>query len=107
MKEKQRGLFMEIISYEVDEIKDPTGIIEGKRYEFLMDIDVDEEDELFTEGGIELRVIFAIDEKGERLVQHFFMSKTTREILEFAMDEDEEIEVLEFCKNHLDSDLLI
>ena len=92
---------MEITSYTVEEIKDPTGIIEGTRYEFLLDIEVDEEDELFTEGGVELRVILSSTESGERIVQHFFIDKRTREVLEFAMDEDEEAEVLEFCRTHM------
>ena len=37
---------MEITAYSVEEIKDPTNIIEGKRYEFLLDVEVDEEDHL-------------------------------------------------------------
>ena len=86
---------MEITSYTVEEIKDPTGIIEGKRYEFLLDIEVDEEDELYTENGLGLRVILSSNEQGERIVQHFFINKQTQEVLEFAMDEDEEAEVME------------
>lgn len=91
---------MEITSYIVEEIKDPTGIIEGKRYEYLLDIEVDEDDELYTEGGVELRVILSSTDQGDRIVQHFFMNKQTREVLEFALDEDEEAEVLEFCTTH-------
>ena len=95
---------MEITSYTVEEIKDPTGIIEGKRYEFLLDIEVDEEDELYTENGLELRVILSSNEQGERIVQHFFINKQTQEVLEFAMDEDEEAEVLEFCRTHMENE---
>jgi hypothetical protein len=93
---------MEITGYTVEEIKDPTGIIEGKRYEFLLDIEVDEDDELYRENGLELRVIFSSTESGNRIVQHFFIDKRTQEVLEFAMDEDEEAEVLEFCRTHMD-----
>ncbi|MFC4410376.1 DUF6509 family protein [Chungangia koreensis] len=93
---------MEITSYTVEEIKDPTGIIEGKRYEFLLDIEVEEDDELFRENGLELRVILSSSESSDRIVQHFFIDKRTQEVLEFAMDEDEEAEVLEFCINHTD-----
>lgn len=91
---------MEITSYAVEEIKDPTGIIEGKRFEFLLDIEVDEDDELYRGNGLELRVILSSSDSGDRIVQHFFIDKRTQEVLEFAMDEDEEAEVLEFCKNH-------
>lgn len=93
---------MDITSYTVEEIKDPTGIIEGKRVEFLLDIEVDEEDELYTENGLELRVILSSTEQGDRIVQHYFINKSTRQVLEFALDEDEEAEVLEFCRTHMD-----
>ena len=37
---------MNIIDFTMEELIDPTGIIEGKTgYEFLLDIEVDEEDE--------------------------------------------------------------
>jgi len=42
---------MEITNHVVDKMNDPTGIIEGDRYEFLLDVEVEEDDELFTEGG--------------------------------------------------------
>ena len=45
---------MEITAFSVEEIKDPTNIIEGKRYEFLLDVEVDEEDELYSAAGIEI-----------------------------------------------------
>lgn len=48
---------MDILAYTMDEILDPTNIIEGQRFEFLLDIEVDEEDELFVEGGLEIRAI--------------------------------------------------
>ena len=37
---------MEIISHLVNKINDPTGIIVGDRYEFLLDIKVEEDDDL-------------------------------------------------------------
>ena len=48
---------MEITAFSIEEIKDPTNIIEGKRYEFLLDVEVDEEDELYSAAGIEIRAI--------------------------------------------------
>lgn len=92
---------MEIVSHLVHKINDPTGIIIGDRYEFLLDIKVEEDDELYTEGGLELRVIFASDENGERVVQYHFTEKASRDALDFALEEDEEAEILEYCKNNL------
>lgn len=92
---------MEIGAFSVEEIKDPTNIIEGKRYEFLIDIEVDEEDELYTEAGIEARVI--VGQKGEevRILNYFLLDKTDNEILEFALEEEEEEMILRFVQEEL------
>ena len=39
---------MKITSYLVEKLIDPTGILSGDRYEFILDIEVDEEDDLFS-----------------------------------------------------------
>ncbi|AYC28580.1 DUF6509 family protein [Paenisporosarcina cavernae] len=92
---------MEITQYSVEEIHDPTGIIEGKRYEFLLDIEVDEEDELFQENGVELRAIIGEKDGVYHLVQHFLLDRVTTKILDFEL-EDEEVEmVVAFCKEVL------
>ncbi|MGI2328602.1 DUF6509 family protein [Planococcus sp. YIM B11945] len=92
---------MDITGYEFHELRDPTGIIVGKRYEFLLDVDVEEDDELFTAGGLELRVILADEETGARIVHYNFMDKLSRGVLEFGLEDDEEAEVLAFCKEQL------
>lgn len=92
---------MEITNHVVEKMNDPTGIIVGDRYEFILDVEVDEEDELFTEGGLELRVILASDEQGERIVQYHFTDKASKELLDFALEEDEEAEILAYCKPFL------
>ncbi|MCP2035732.1 hypothetical protein L1279_002746 [Planomicrobium sp. HSC-17F08] len=92
---------MEITNFGFNQLKDPTGIIEGERYEFLLDVEVEEDDELFTEGGLELRVILAVEEDGARIAHYNFADKLSREVLEFGLEEDEEAEVLAFCKDKL------
>ncbi|WP_075619520.1 DUF6509 family protein [Paenisporosarcina indica] len=92
---------MEITNHVVEKMNDPTGIIEGDRYEFLLDVEVEEDDELFTEGGLELRLILAFDEKNERIVQYHFMDKASRKALDFALEDDEETEIIAYCKNKL------
>ncbi len=57
---------MEITQFSMEEILDPTNIIEGKRYEFILDVEIDEEDELYHEAGIEIRVL--IGEKKRRTI---------------------------------------
>ncbi|MEH7237520.1 DUF6509 family protein [Bacillus sp. JJ1562] len=95
---------MNITGYSVEKLKDPTGILEGDRYEFFLDIEIPEDDELYFENGIELKVIFAVDSKGERIVQYYFYQKGHEKALDFALEEDEEIAVNEFCKMHLDEE---
>lgn len=89
---------MEITNHVVEKMNDPTGIIIGDRYEFILDVEVDEEDELYTEGGLEIRVILALDEQGERIVQYHITDKASKELLDFALEEDEESEILAYCK---------
>ncbi len=91
---------MEITAFSVEEIKDPTNIIEGKRFEFLLDIDVDEEDELYSEAGIEVRVIVAQQET-VKVLNYFLMDKGTNEILDFALEEEEEAALLAFVTEQL------
>lgn len=89
---------MKIASYEVGKLNDPTGIIAGKRYEFLLGIEVPEDDELYEEGlSLDLRVILAVDETNERIVQYHFLDRSNGKVLDFALEDDEEIEILAFC----------
>ncbi|MEH7223510.1 DUF6509 family protein [Bacillus sp. JJ1566] len=95
---------MNITGYSVEKLKDPTGILEGDRYEFFLDIEVPEDDELYSENGIELKVIYAVDSKGARIAQYYFYEKNNKKVLDFELEENEEIAVNEFCKTHLDEE---
>ncbi|THE10243.1 pullulanase [Bacillus timonensis] len=95
---------MNITGYSVEKLKDPTGILEGERYEFFLDIEVPEEDELYSENGIELKVIYAVDQKGERIAQYYFYERGTEKVLDFELEEEEERTVNNFCKEHLEDE---
>ncbi|WP_155593405.1 DUF6509 family protein [Lysinibacillus cavernae] len=92
---------MEITQFSMEEILDPTNIIEGKRYEFILDVEIDEEDELYHESGIEIRAL--IGEKGEEpfILNYFIIEKAEGEYLDFALEEDELEEILVFCKDEI------
>lgn len=92
---------MNILAYMMEEIKDPTNILEGQRFEFLLDIEVDEEDELYTEGGIDLRVIVSKNDDDIKIENYFFIQKSDQKVLEFGLEDDEEAEVLAFIKQHI------
>ena len=92
---------MEIGAFSVEEIKDPTNIIEGKRFEFLIDLEVDEEDELYSEAGIEIRVIAGQKEEEVRILNYFLIDKADNEVLDFALEEEEEAMILRFVQQEL------
>lgn len=92
---------MKITSYEVEKIKDPTGIIAGDRYEFLLGIEVLEDDELFEENeSLDIRVILAVEDGLERIVQYHFLNRINGKVLDFGLEDEEEAIVLSFCKEH-------
>ena len=92
---------MEINEYIVDKILDPTGIITGERYEFRLYITLDEEDDLYAEGGTGLRVIYAVDGDEGRIASYHFFERTTEKPMDFELEDDEKEIVLEFCGSHL------
>ncbi len=92
---------MEIINYEVEKLQDPTGILSGERYEYTMAIQVDEEDELYRPGGLDLRLILAVEDGNTRIADYHFIDSDGEKPLDFALDEEEEQEVLAFCKERL------
>ncbi len=96
-------LHMEITGHTVELLNDPTGIIEGDRYEFFLDLDIDEEDELYIESGAKLRVLFASQDGREWIANYDFIEAATGTPMGFALEEDEEQEVLDYCRTHKDA----
>ncbi len=92
---------MEINECTVDKMSDPMGIITGDRYEFRLYLTLDEEDELYEEGGTGLRVIFAVNEDEHRIASYHFFECTTDKVLDFELEDDEKEIVLEYCKANL------
>ncbi len=64
-----------IIGHKVEWIKDPFGILSGERYEFLLDVEVSEDDELYSENGLYIRVIYRVDENKTNLVKYEIFEK--------------------------------
>ncbi len=89
---------MKITEHSVDKMNDPTGILLGERYEFRLYLELDEDDDLFAEGGTGLRAIFAVDGEQERIVSYNFFDRSTEKVLNFEMEDDEKATVLEYCK---------
>ncbi|MED4602745.1 DUF6509 family protein [Paenibacillus validus] len=90
-----------VTGYEVELVKDPYGILAGKRYEFVLDIEVPEDDELYSEQGLYIRVIYKVEEDSSGIVKYEIFERTTERYLEFEMEDDEIALVDAFCKEHL------
>lgn len=91
---------MNITEYTVEEIKDPTGILTGKRYEFQLTIEVPEDDELYNENGLQLKVLFLVDGNQTKILNYHFFDSLENKYLDFCLEEEEEILVHAFCQEH-------
>lgn len=90
-----------IKEYTVEEIKDPFGIIEGDRYEFILFIDVPEDDELYNEKGIYIKALFGVKGEESKVIKYDLFEVETNNYLDFDLEEDEELALKEFCKTHI------
>lgn len=90
-----------IEEYSVEKLKDPTGVLSGDIYEFMLFIEVDEEDELYTEKGVYVRVIFKVEKEQKKISQASFHERSTDRYIDFELEEEEEELILEFCKKNL------
>ncbi|PLR80994.1 pullulanase [Bacillus canaveralius] len=91
---------MNITEYTVEKIGDPFGILTGDRYDFFLRVEVPEDDELYMEAGLSLKVLFIVTEESEKIANYHFIDDATEKILEFELEEDEEEMVAAFCKEH-------
>lgn len=91
---------LNITGHEVEKLEDPFGLLSGDRYEFFLELDVEEEDELYSENGIGLKVIYVSDENGDKITNYYFYERGNEKVLDFALEEDEEELVLSYCKEN-------
>jgi hypothetical protein len=92
---------MNIIGHTVEKLEDPFGLLTGDRYEFFLDLDVDEEDELYSDNGVGLKVIYVIDDQGPKISHYHFFEKGSENVFDFALEEDEEELVKAYCADHI------
>lgn len=89
-----------ITEYSVELVKDPFQILSGKRYEFLIDLEIEEDDELYTENGIYVKVIYKVEDEQGSIVNYDLIEKSTEKYLDLDMEAEEEEELAAFCKAH-------
>ena len=95
---------LNIKGHEVEKLEDPFGLLSGDRYEFFLELEVDEEDELYSEKGVGLKCIFVHDESGDKITSYYFFERVTEKVLDFELEEDEEELVLSYCKNTVENE---
>jgi hypothetical protein len=93
---------LKITEYTIEKLNDLFGILSGERYELFLDIEVPEEDELFSENGLYIRVLFAVEEQQGKLIKYDIFEKGNEGALEFDLEEDEEAMITDFCLKHSD-----
>lgn len=93
---------MEIMGCNYDIIEDPFGILEGERYEFFVDIDVPEDDELFSEKGLKVKLLLIKKDNHYQLSHYHIIEKTTEKVLDFELEEEEEKMLIEYCIKELE-----
>ncbi|RJE88814.1 pullulanase [Paenibacillus sp. 1011MAR3C5] len=91
----------EIREYTIERMKDPFGILSGERYELLLELEVDEEDELYSEEGIRLRVVYVKEHEASRIVKYEFLNAAKGSYIDMEMTEEEEQFVDAFCKEQV------
>lgn len=91
---------MNIKEYTIEEIKDPTGILIGKRYEFFLTVEFDEDDELAEEDHLQIKVLFSVDEGVSRILNYHFYNSLENKYLDYGLEGDELEEIKAFCNMH-------
>ena len=92
---------MEIIGHNLERLEDPFGILSGDRYEFFLHIKIDEEDELYSEHGLQIKVLYVVDDKGERISHYNIIENSTEKVLDFELEEDELHLIETYCREHI------
>ncbi|MFP7299954.1 DUF6509 family protein [Neobacillus niacini] len=92
---------LNITGHTVEKIIDPFGLLSGDRYEFFLELDIDEEDELFSDKGIGVRVLFVVDDNGPKISNYHLYERGTEKVLDFELEEDEELLVFNYCKENI------
>jgi len=92
---------MNITGHSIEKLEDPTGILTGDRYEFILTIEVPEDDELYSENGLYIKAIFVVEGNQSRVAQYQIFEKITDSYLEFELEEEEEKLLEDYCKEHI------
>lgn len=66
----------------------------------LTKAEIDAEDELYSEKGVGIKVIYVSDVDYDKISSYYFYERGSEKVLDFALEEDEEELVLTYCRQH-------
>ncbi|TFD99570.1 DUF6509 family protein [Jeotgalibacillus salarius] len=90
---------MDIKSYTVEKINDSFGILTGDRFEFMLEVEVEEDDELYQDGGVSIKALYKVEDGEEQLLKYDLIKTSDGDALDFEL-EDEEIQAIKsFCSS--------
>ena len=89
-----------ITEFEAQLINDQFGILPGNRYEFLLYLDVPEDDELYNENGIYVRALYVVDEDKKQLLTYSLIERGEDTVLDFELEDDEIKLISDFCEKY-------
>jgi hypothetical protein len=93
-----------ISEYSAELVKDPFKILVGQRYEFILDLDLPEDDELYSEQGVFIKLIYKVVDGQGSIVSYDLVERGSNRILDFGVEDDEEVALAAFCQEHLPED---
>lgn len=89
-----------ITEFEAQLLNDQFGILTGNRYEFLLYLDVPEDDELFQESGVYVRALYLVDGEKKELLSYSLMERGENQVLDFELEDDEVKMITDFCEKY-------
>lgn len=89
-----------ITEYTVESIVDPFGILDGVRLDFEIYIEVDEEDELYHESGVCIKVLASVIDNHTKVIKYDIVENSEGKVLDFELEEDEYKIIEQFCIEH-------
>jgi len=89
-----------VTEYSVELVKDPFRILSGTRYEFVIDLELDEEDDLYSPSGIYVKAVYKVDGEEGLVVSYKLYEKTTDRFVDAELEDEEEAALAAFCKEH-------
>jgi hypothetical protein len=89
-----------VTEYSVELVKDPFQILSGKRYELEIDLELDEEDELYSSEGIYVKAVYKVEGEQGSVVSYKLYERTSNRFVDAELEDEEEAALAAFCREH-------